>query len=172
MATVTTTTYATDADLAVTAWTSTLLTGEAATSAIFDNSSTKYVDVLIGGDIAASTVTGTIIAGDSWDIYIHAQYSDTATDMGGAIDALLGAAAENVVNTDWVLANAILMVSVQPEGTPDATQDYHWGGFSVASFFGGTMPKRFMLSLHNNTNDAALGTGSTVNTIGVTYTNT
>ncbi len=174
MATVTTQTYATDVALAVTAWTTTLLTKESATSAIFDNESTNYMDVLIGGVIEADTVVGIIVAGDTYDIYIHGQYrSSTATDMGGGIDALLGAAAENVIDTDWVLSNSILVKSIQVELlTPDTPQGYHWGPIGVAQFFGNVMPRKFMLNLHVNTNDAALGSGSLVNTTGITFTNT
>jgi len=161
-------TYATDAALAVTAWSTGLTTGLTATSAIFDNTSTKYVDVLIGGVVEIATTT--VAAGESLDIYISGQYSETATDMGGAIDALYGAAGQEVVSTSFVRENLIIAVSIQPEAaTPDTAQGYHWGPLSVAGLFGGTMPKRFMLALHNNTG-ASLAAGSDVNTTGITYT--
>lgn len=160
--------YGADTALAVAAWTTTLAAGEWATSAIFDNSSSLFVDVLIGGVIELSATTP--VAGDTMDVYICAQYSDTATDMTGGIDALLGAAVEEVEDVSFVKANLILMVSVSVEATTPATaQGYHWGSISVASFFGGIMPKRFMLLLNNNT-AGALAAGSDVNTIGITHT--
>lgn len=163
-------TYDTDAALAVAAWTTTLATQEWATSAIFDNTSSLYMDVLCGGILEISATTP--VAGDSMDVYICGQYSETATDMTGGIDALLGAAGEEVEDVAFVKANLILMRSVQVEETTPATaQGYHWGPIGVAQFFGGVMPKRFMLLLHNNT-AAALATGSDVNTTGITYTTT
>jgi len=174
MATVTTITYGSDTALAVTAWATTLLTQESATSAIFANGSSNFMDVLIGGEIDSATVTGVVAAGESYDIYISGQYSDTATDMGGAIDALFGAAGEEVVDTSFVRANMTLVFSVQPEATnpdTDLPQTYHWGPVGVAQFFGGIMPKNFLLTLHNNTG-ASLGATNTINTIGITYTNT
>jgi len=161
-------TYDTDASLAVTAWTTSLTTLLTATSAIFDNTTSLYMDVLVGGDVAASATT--LAAGESFDIYISGQYSETATDMTGALDALYGAAGQEVVDVSFVRANLILLVSIQLEvAAPDTTQDYHWGPIGIAQFFGGVMPKRFMLALHNNTG-SALGSGSTVNTTGITYT--
>lgn len=162
-------TYGSDVALAVTAWTTTLLTQEWATSAIFDNSSSLFADVLLGGIVEGDTVTGVITAGESFDIYIVGQYSGTATDMGGGIDALLGAANEEVKDVAFVKANLKLLVSVQVEATtPDVDQGYHWGPTSVEQVFG-RMPQFFMLLLHNNTG-ASLGAGSDVNTVGITYT--
>ena len=163
--------YAADVAIAVTAWTTTLLTQESATSAIFDNTSTLYMDVLLGGKIDSATVVGAVVAGDTYDIYIVGQYSDTVTDMTGGIDALFGAASEQVEDTDFVLANMPLLVSVTIELTnpdTDLPQDYHWGPVSVAKVFGGIVPKQFMLMLHNNTG-ASMGAGNDVNAVGVTF---
>lgn len=161
--------YGADAALAVTAWGTGLAAGEWATSAIFANGSSLFVDVLVGGVLELDATTP--VAKDTLDVYLCGQYSDTATDMTGAIDALLGAAGEEVEDVSFVKANLILMASVNVEATTPATaQGYHWGPISVASFFGGTMPKNFMLLLHNNT-AGTLAAGSDVNTIGITYTN-
>ncbi len=165
-------TYGADVALAVTAWGTGLTTGLAATSAIFDNSTDLFMDVLVGGEIDSATVTGTVAAGESYDIYIAGQYSDTVTDMGGGIDALFGAAGQEVEDTSWVKANMILFASINPEATnpdTDLPQTYHWNPRSVAQYFGGLMPKAFLLLLHNNTG-ASMGATNTVNTVGVTYT--
>lgn len=161
--------YGGDVALAVTAWVTSLLTQEWATSAIFDNTASLFMDVEVGGIIEGDTVTGIIAAGESFDIYILGQFSETATDMGGGINALLDAAAEQVEDVDFVKANLTLLVSLLVEPTaPDVDQGYTFGPIGIAQFFGGVMPKFCMLLLHNNTG-ASLGPGSAVNTRGITY---
>ena len=170
MATVTTITYAADAALAVTEWDATLAAGQYATSAIYDNTTTKYIDVLVGGVLELDATTP--VAGDTLEVYISGQYSETATDMTGAIDALFDAATEEVADTAFVKANLILLAVVNVEATTPATaQGYHWGPVSVAGAFGGVMPKRFMLTLLNNT-AGTMAAGPDVNTTGITYTHT
>ena len=161
--------YGGDVALAVVDWATTLLTGEWATSAIFDNTASLFMDVEVGGIIEGDTVTGVIAAGESFDIYIAGQSSETATHFGGGIDALLGAAAEQTEDVDFVKANLTLFESLAVEPTaPDVDQGYRFGPMGVAQFFGGIMPKFFLLLLHNNTG-ASLGGSSAVNTRGITY---
>jgi len=161
-------TYGSDVALAVTEWDATLAAGQFATSAIFDNTTDLFVDVLCGGVLELDATTP--VAGDTMDIYISGQYSGTATDMTGAIDALFGAATEEVEDTAFVKANLILFKSVSVEATTPATaQGYHWGPIGVAQFFGGVMPQRFMFTLHNNT-AGTMAAGPDVNTVGITYT--
>jgi len=162
-------TYSADAALAVTEWDTTLAAGEFATSAIFDNTSTLYMDVLIGGILELDATTP--VVGETLDVYISAAYDkDTATTMTGGIDALFDAATEEVEDTAFVKANLILVKSVSLEGTTPATaQGYNWGPIGVAQFFGGVMPQKFMLTLHNNTSGTCAA-GPVVNTVGITYT--
>jgi len=173
MATVTNITYSADAEIATTIWTTTLAGGEWGTSAIFDNTSTLYVDLLVGGEIAAAATT--IAAGESFDIYIGALYDkDTTTTAGGGIGALLdpGTPAEEVEDTDFVKANLILFTSISPEATtPDTTQDYVFNPKACAQFFSGVLPQKIFFLLHNNTG-SALATGSILNSVGITYTHT
>ncbi len=160
--------YGSDVALAVTEWDATLAAGEFATSAIFDNTTSLFMDVLVGGllELDASTP----VAGDTMDIYIVGQYSGTATDMTAAIDALLNAETEEIEDTAFVKANLILLASVSVESAVPATaQGYHWGPIGVAQLFGGIMPQRFMLILHNNT-AGTMAAGPDVNTVGITYT--
>lgn len=163
------TTYAADAALTVAAWATDLAAGEFATSSILSNSSNLYMDILFGGDILTAA---TPVAGDSWDIYVVGQYSDTATDMGGGIGTAFGAAAEVADSTGFVLENLTQLVSINPRSTtPGTALTYHWGPIGVAQFFGGVVPKNLMLLLHNRT-AAALSAIATVNYIGITYTTT
>ena len=161
--------YAADAAIAVTEWAATLAAGQFATSAIFDNTTTLYLDVLLGGILELDATTPAI--GDTMDIYIVGNYDvDTVTDMTGGIDALLDAATEEVEDTAFVKANLILLASVSVEKTTPATaQGYHWGPIGVAQFFGGVMPQKFMLILHNNTT-GTMAAGPDVNAVGITYT--
>ena len=61
-------TYSADAAIPVTAWDTSLTTGLSATSAIFDNTTTLYMDLLVGGIIELGGTTPAV--GDSMDIYI------------------------------------------------------------------------------------------------------
>ena len=160
--------YDTDTDLPVSAWDSDLTTGLSATSALFDNSTSLYMDVMCGGFV---DFTGTsAVAGDTVDIYVVGTYSDTSTDIGGAIDALLGPDGIEAADTSFIRANTHLMTSISLHGTPTTVIGYHWGPIGVAQFFGGLMPKKFMLICHANTASSLTGTTSgNVNTIGVTY---
>ncbi len=162
-------TYGSDVALAVTEWDTTLATTQFATSAIFDNTTSLFMDVLVGGVLELDATTP--VAGDTMDIYVLGQYSGTATDMTGAIDALLNAATEEAEDTAFVKANLILLVSISVEAdTPATAQGYHWGPIGIAQYFG-QMPQRFMLLLHNNP-AGTMAANPDVNTVGVTYTST
>ena len=160
--------YGSDVALAVTEWDATLAAGQFATSAIFNNTSSLFMDVLVGGALDLDATTP--VVGDTMDIYVLGQYSGTATDMTGAIDNLLNAATEEAEDVAFVKANLILLVSVAVEATtPANAQEYHWGPVSIAAAFGGTMPQRFLLLLHNNT-AGTMAASPNVNTVGITYT--
>jgi len=162
-------TYSADAAIAVTEWDTTLAAGQYATSAIVDNTSNLYVDMLVGGILELDATTP--VVGDTMDIYISAQYdTDTATTMTGGIDALFDAATEEAVDVAFVKANLILLTSVSVEATtPANAQGYNWGPIGVAQFFGGVMPQKFFLTLHNNT-AGTMAAGPVVNSVGITYT--
>ncbi len=164
-------TYAADEALAVTEWDATLAAGQTATSAIYSNTSNLYIDVLIGGILELDATTPAV--GDTMDIYIAGQYdTDTATDMGAGLDALFVATDENVADTEFVLANLTLVTSVAVQATSTfGDAGFHWGPIGVAQFFGGIMPKAFMLLLHNNT-AGTMAAGPDVNIVGITYTST
>lgn len=168
---VTSITYSADAAIAVTAWDTSLTTGLSATSAIFDNTSTNYVDLLVGGIIELGATTP--VAGDSLDIYVGALYDkDVTSTPGGGIDSLMdpGTPAIETEDTDFVRANLILFKSIQIELTTPATaQGYQFNPQGVAQFFGGVMPQKIYFLLHNNTG-ATLVAGSALNSVGITYT--
>ena len=161
--------YAADEAIAVTAWGTGLAATQYASSAMFDNTTNKYVDVLVGGILELDATTP--VAGDTLDIYVSGNYQTaTATDMGGGIDALFDAATEEVADTAFNPLNLTFLTSVAVEATTPATaQGYHFGPVSIAAAFGGTMPQKFFLVLHNNT-AGTMAAGSNVNAVGITYT--
>ena len=164
-------TYAADAAIAVTQWGTGLTSGQFATSAIFDNTSTLYLDVLVGGIIELDATTP--LVNETLDIYVGALYDkDTTSTPGGGIDSLMdpGTPAEEVEDTDFVLANLILFSSISLEATTPATaQGYQFNPKGVAQFFGGVLPQKIYFMLHNNTS-GAIAAGSALNAVGITYT--
>jgi len=168
---VTNPTYATKAALTVTAWDS-LAADDWASSAALDNSSNLYMDVLIGGELAASATT--LAAGESFDIYCAARYdADDANSYSGGLGDAFGANDSTLTeDTEFNPENLFFLISVGIENTaPDTTQDYMWGPTTIAQVFGGVLPLDVMLVLHNNTG-SAMTTGNVCEYYGITYTTT
>jgi hypothetical protein len=163
-----TTTYAATAACTVTNIES-LTSGAYASTTQVSNTSTNYIDVLVGGVVVTSA---TPVAGDTIDIYIVATYSDTDTDVGGAVDTTgaIGTATEVLTETtEFITENTTLLAVVVADTT--SAEQYHWGPVSIASAFGGTMPRKWTIIVHNNTTET-MGTGNTIDYTGVTYTST
>ena len=152
-----------------------LASGAWATLPAFDNTTNRYIDVLIGGKIHFDTVTGTILAADSFDLYLAALYDkDVASSYTGGIDTAF--TANDASLTADVEFNPLILkslTSVKPEVTaPDTEQSYNWGPFAVASLFGGIMPQKFIIVGHNKSNDAVLKAATSdhvVNAVGITF---
>lgn len=171
-----TTTYAADAAIVATNWES-LAAGDWATLPNFDNTSTGYVDVLVGGQIDLDTTTGTIAAGESFDIYVAARFDkDVTTSYTGGINVAFAAGdASLTADTEFNALNLIMLTVVSVEATsPDVSQGYNWGPVSIASAFGSRMPQHIMLVGHNNTGATTTAATSTtiVNAVGIQYTST
>ena len=168
--------YASDAAIVATNWDS-LASSDWATLPLFDNTSTLYIDVLVGGKIHFDTVTGTILAADSFDIYVAALYDkDVASSYTGGIDTAFTANDSSItVDVEFNPLNLKLLAVVKPEATTaDTEQSYNWGPYGIASLFSGLMPQKFILVGHNNSNDAVLAAATSdhvVNVVGITYTN-
>lgn len=171
---VTNITYAADAAIVATNWES-LVADDWATLPAVDNTSNLFVDVSVGGQIDLDTTTGTIAAGESFDIYVSAQFDyDTASSYNGGIDTAFTANDATITaDTEFNPLNLILLTSVKVEATtPDVSQGYNWFVGSLAQAFGGIMPKRWMLVGHNNTGATTTAATSTtiINYNGITYT--
>ena len=158
--------YAADAAIAITL-TGPLTAGSFRASALVENGTNLYVDALVGGMIGSAGTSWA--AGDSVDFYLIAQYSDTDTDVGGGIGALLGNGdAAEVLDTDFVIENLPLLHTIVPESVAVTTdQDYHWGPVSVARV-AGVMPIAWSILVHNNAT-GSIDSGN-LNYKGITYT--
>lgn len=166
--------YADDAAIVATNWES-LAAADWATLPAVDNSSNLYVDVSVGGQIDLDTTTGTLTAGESFDIYVAAQFDyDTASSYNGGIDTSFTANDATIAeDVEFNPLNLIFLTSVAVEATtPDVSQGYNWFVGSLAQAFGGIMPKRWMLVGHNNTGGTTTAATSTtiINYNGITYT--
>lgn len=167
--------YAADEDIAVTTLNS-LAAGNVATSELIDNTSNLYVDMLVGGKI--DTAGTGVVAGEHWDVYLSAVWDTTAaTNAGGGVDTALTASDSDLEVAagaiEAVLENMKLVSVVRPEAeTPATSQAYHWGPVSVASYFGGVMPQKFLVAIHNNTNGALSASGHLCTGVGIKYVST
>ncbi len=172
---VTKVTYASDEAIVTTNWEG-LATNDWATLPLVTNVVNLYVDVLIGGQVDLSTVTGgPVVAGESFDISVAGRFdTGVATSWSGGIDtALTDNDSSLTEDTEFTPLNLKLLTSVAVEATaPDVEQGYNWGPESVAGAFGGVMPQQWMLVGHNNTAASTKTSTSTfiVNLVGITYT--
>jgi len=162
-----TVTYAGASNLTITSWGTGLAADQWGFSAIVDNTTNKYIDALVGGLLEVGTTTPA--AGDSLDVYAYGSYDEaTSTALTGAIDALYaGTDTEETEGTDFQKENLKLLTSVSAE----ANVGYHWGPVSVAQAFGGILPPKWGLVLHNN-GSATMASGSVAEYNGITYTQT
>ena len=111
-------TYAADAAIVATNWDA-LASDDWATLPAFNNASTLYVDVLVGGKIHFDTATGTILAADSVDIYVAALFDkDVASSYTGGIDTLFTANDATIAaDVEFNPLNLKLLAVVNPEAT-------------------------------------------------------
>lgn len=162
--------YTADETVSTTAMNS-LAPDDWASLAAVDNTSNLHVDGLIGGIVAMSATT--LAAGESVDLYLSALHdNDTATTYTGGLGTALTAADSTLAeDTEFTPLNLIFLTSVSVEATtPDTTQNYNWGPIAVAQAFGGHLPQKFMIMVHNNTGSALAASGHTVNFVGIKYT--
>ena len=167
-------TYAADAAIVATNWES-LATQDWASLPSVSNATNLYMDVAVGGQIDLDTTTGTIAAGESFDIYVAARFdNDVATSYNGGIDTAFGENDSTLTeDTEFNPLNLIFLTSVAVEATtPDVSQGYNWYVGSLAAAFGGVIPKNWMLVGHNNTGATTTAATSTtiINYNGITYT--
>ena len=171
MATVLTTTYSSNTaitfDISSLGTSSTFVAGRESTE--IDNTTNKYVDCLVNvkgitGHASTAPTVGQLI-----QLYVWGADTSLATT---AIDVLDG------TDSAETLSHASVLNSLRPAGSPAVTVAtaglvYYIMPFSVASLFGGVMPKFWGLYLaHNHTGALAASQSGLFSYNGITYTNT
>jgi len=135
-------------DLANLATSSTFLAGRE--SSQIDNTSNKFVDALVSGFVSVGTTpTANTVIG----IYVYGAATSLATtplDPGSSTGGLDGTDSAETLSNAGILAALKLGASI---AVPAATSDLQYMvlPFSVASLFGGVMPKFWGLFVSHNT---------------------
>lgn len=120
-------------------------------SAVVDNSSNKYVDVLVGGSIQVGTSPTN---NSTFEIYVYGERDDG----GGTSQYTAGCSGSDASYTaDGEEDELKLLEVITVDTTSD--QDYEWGPVSVAQAFGGILPRKWGIVIKN-------GTGVTTNATG------
>lgn len=142
--------YASPASITVTlaslATSATRVAGRESTA--IDNSSNLYVDALVSGFIK----TGTPTANTQFDVWVYAQHDDGPTYpmIGTSTTTLSGSDAGATFATE-ANRNSALRLGATIR-IPDTTaRSYSIAAFSVASLFGGVLPKRWGLWIVHST---------------------
>ena len=150
-------------DLASLASSSTFLAGRE--SSQVDNTSTKYTDALVSGTVSVGT---TPTANTAIAVYVWGADTSLGTT---AIDVLDGTdSAETLTNTG-ILSALRLGASIAVPATTSDVQ-YIVLPFSVASLFGGVMPKYWGLFVSHNTGVALRNNAVNTNSfeyVGIKY---
>lgn len=171
MATVLTTTYSSNTaitfDISSLGTSSTFLAGRESTQ--IDNTTTQYIDALVNVDGITGHASTAPTVGQMIQLYVWGADTSLATT---AIDVLDG------TDSAETLAHASVLQSLRFAAAPAVTVAtaglvYYVQPFSVASLFGGIMPKFWGLFLaHNHTGALAAAQSGLFSFNGITYTNT
>ena len=113
-------------------------------SDVYDNTTNKDVDVLIGGVWTAGT---TPTANTQVRIYVVAARDDTPTWP----DVFDGTSSAETVTAAGVLNGAAKLAAVLDVDTNTSNRAYECAAFSVAQLFGGALPPKFVLFIAHNT---------------------
>jgi hypothetical protein len=128
-------------------------------SAVVDNTGNKYVDALLGGSIQ---VGATPVNGNAITVYVYGTY-DSSTYTAGA-------SGSDAAYTSDGEAHLFLPVErIIVDST--SNQDYVFGPVSVASVFGGVLPPKWGVVVHNLSGGSlnATGTNNAIKFTGVKY---
>lgn len=135
--------YGTAADVTMTlaslAPSSTLLAGQESTA--IDNSSDLMLDCMVGGFIKTNA---TITAGGRIEVWVIGTFDD-GTNWPDVFDGTDSAETISSANIKNAICKNIAIMNV------DATGTQYFGPVSVASRFGGQLPKKFVFFVTHNT---------------------
>lgn len=137
--------YAASAAMTITlaslATSSTRVAGQESTAV--SNTTNKYLDYLVAGKVTTGT---TPTDAKQIDVWVYASYEDTPTypDVFDGTDS-----AETATSAGVLAGGLILAASISTNNTSDRT--YPVAPFSIASLFGGRMPKYFGIFVTHDT---------------------
>jgi hypothetical protein len=171
MATVLTTTYSANTaitfDLSSLATSSTFVAGRESTQ--IDNTSTQYIDCIVNVDGITGHASTAPTIGQMIQLYVWGADTSLATT---AIDTLDGTDSAETLSHVSVL-NSLRLAAAPTVTVATAGLLYYIQPFSVASLFGGVMPKFWGLYVAHNHTGALGGSNSGLFSFnGITYTNT
>jgi len=159
--------YAASSNLTVTnlnsiAASSTLLAGWE--SDAIDNTSNLYLDYILSGKISVgnSATAGQI------RVYVVPMLDDST--WPGVFDGT--ESAETEVDTEIRDGFAQLVRSIDVDADAGTDDVYYFGGISIASFFGGIVPSKFVIFITHNTGVNLASSGNQVTIKGVYATST
>ena len=118
-------------------------------STVVDNSSTKYVDALLGGSIQVGT---TPTSGGTLDIYVYGERDDAGQYTAGC------SGTDGAYTADGEEDELFHAYSITVDA--DSNIDYEWGPVSVAQAFGGTLPRKWGVVFKNSTGATTHATGT------------
>ena len=124
-------------------------------STAIDNSSSKYMDALVGGkiQIGAPSADGTIA------IYAYGSYDGTEYTAGlTGSDGTVTWGTTGSTGLDG--ANNLPLLGVISVDATDDNDDARWGPFSVAQAFGGVLPTKWGIVVKNSTGASLHATGT------------
>ena len=135
-------------------------------STAIDNSSSKYMDALVGGkiQIGAPSADGTIA------IYAYGSYDGTEYTAGlTGSDGTVTWGTTGSTGLDG--ANNLPLLGVISVDATDDNDDARWGPFSVAQAFGGVLPTKWGIVVKNSTGASlhATGTNNECQFMGIKY---
>lgn len=135
-------------------------------STAVDNSSSKYMDALVGGkiQIGAPSADGTIA------IYAYGSYDGTEYTAGlTGSDGTVTWGTTGSTGLDG--ANNLPLLGVISVDATDDNDDARWGPFSVAQAFGGVLPTKWGIVIKNSTGASlhATGTNNECQFMGIKY---
>jgi hypothetical protein len=112
-------------------------------STAWDNSSNKYLDLLLGGKITTGTSP---TAARAIEVWAYAQVEDTPTYPDGITGSDSG---RTLTSRDILFASLRLAASLTV--TANSNVAYWMGPISIASLFGGVLPKKGGVWVAHNT---------------------
>lgn len=136
-------------------------------SALVDNQTNLFMDVLIGGSLQTGTVTtdGTI------DLYVAGSWD--GVEFTGGVDAGDGVITWGTTGNTTVNGESMLrfLGSINVDANDD-NKDMVFGPFSIAAAFGGVMPLEWCIVVENNIGDTTNATGANnhLEYTGITFT--